>query len=150
MPQCQFLFSAIFVFQKSCTENILGIARDKLPVPYNHVTKTVPEDDLRGASQVARPHPVPASAGLRLGGVWAHLGSPDSASSPIYSSFRENPRHTRENPRKVPQPPSSPKHDSGDRSLCSGTLPERGISPGGISIDSTTIFIAILVSPDEE
>src|SRR3954467_12966901 len=62
MPQCQFLFSVVFVFQKSCTENILGNARDKLPVPYNHVMKTVPEDDLRGASQVARPHPGAARA----------------------------------------------------------------------------------------
>src|SRR3954453_21227501 len=71
MPQCQFLFSAVFVFQKSCTGNILGIARDKLPVPYNHVTKTVLEDDLRGASQVARPQPGAARAwpapGWRLG-----------------------------------------------------------------------------------
>ena len=29
MPQCQFLFSAVFVFQKSCTGNILGIGRNK-------------------------------------------------------------------------------------------------------------------------
>src|SRR4051812_33765788 len=113
MPQCQFLFSAIFVFQKSCTENILGIARDKLPVPYNHVTKTVPEDDLRGASQVNRPHPGAARAWPASG--W-RLGPPGRlrlASSPIYSLFRENPRGTRENPRKVLRPPSSPKKDSG-------------------------------------
>src|SRR3954467_7278641 len=76
MPQCQFLFSAVFVFQKSCTENILGIARDKLSVPYNDVTKTVPEDDLRGPARwpdptLARPGPDP-----RLGGVYAHLGTP--------------------------------------------------------------------------
>src|SRR3954464_1513309 len=48
MPQCQFMFSAVFVFQKSCTGNILGIAWDKLPVLLNHVTKTMPEGDLRG------------------------------------------------------------------------------------------------------
>src|SRR3954451_20242409 len=48
MPQCQFLFSAVFVFQKSCTGNILEIAWDKLPVPLNHVMKIVPEGDLRG------------------------------------------------------------------------------------------------------
>jgi hypothetical protein len=29
MPQCQFLFSAVFVFQKSYTGNILGIGRNK-------------------------------------------------------------------------------------------------------------------------
>src|SRR4051812_3432646 len=150
MPQCEFLFSAVFVFQKSCTGNILGIARDKFPVPYNHVTKTVPEDDLRGPTRWPDPTLAWLGPGPCLGGVWAHLGAPDSASSPIYSLFWENSRYTRENPRKVPQPPSSPKQDSGDKSLCSGTLPERGSAPGAISIDSTTIFIAVVVSPDEE
>src|SRR3954467_12237100 len=130
MPQCQFLFSAVFVFQKSCTRNILRIAWDKLPALLNHVTKTVSEGDLRGAARWPDPTQARPNPGPLLGGVWAHQGAPDSASSPIYSSFRENPRHTRENPRKVPQPPSSPKQDSGDRSLCSGTLPERGIAPG--------------------
>jgi hypothetical protein len=38
----------------------------------------------------------------------------------------------------------------GDRSLCSSTLPERGIALGTISIDSTTIFITVVVSHDEE
>src|SRR3954447_22291281 len=88
-------FSAVFVFQKSCTENILGIARDKLPVPYNHVTKAVPENDRKGASQVARPHPARPGLGPRQGGVWAHLGSPDSATSPIYSPILENHREMR-------------------------------------------------------
>jgi hypothetical protein len=31
-----------------------------------------------------------------------------------------------------------------------GTLPEWGIAPGAISIDSTTIFITVVVSYDEE
>src|SRR4051812_42175783 len=98
MPQCQFLFSAVFVFQKSCTGNILGIAWDKLPELLNHVTKTVSVGDLRGAARwpdptQARPAPSP-----RPGGVWAHQGAPDSASSPIYSSFRKTPRPPRKNP----------------------------------------------------
>src|SRR3954453_4061053 len=102
MPQCQFLFSAVFVFQKSCIGNTLGIASDKLPALLNHVTKTMPEGDLRGDARwpdptQARPDPSP-----RLGGIWAHQGAPESASSTIYSSFQENPRHLRENPRKVP------------------------------------------------
>src|SRR3954468_17472018 len=74
MPQCHFLFTAVFVFQKSCTGNILGIERDKLPVPYNYERKTVPENDRRGVSQVARPHPGAASPGpapgWRLGPPW--------------------------------------------------------------------------------
>src|SRR4051812_21281097 len=108
---------------------------------------------MTGGRPARWPDPTPArpGPGPRQGGVWAHLGSPDSASSPIYSPIPENPRGTRNIPRKVLQPPSSsPKQDSGDRSLCSGTLPERGSAPGAISIDSTTIFIAIVVSPDEE
>src|SRR3954468_22690607 len=98
MPQCQFLFSAIFVFQKSCTENILGIERDKLPTPYNYEGKTVPENDRRGVSQVARPHRGAASPRPAPGWPLGPPSLPDSASSPIYSPFRENPRETRNIP----------------------------------------------------
>src|SRR4051794_38478957 len=73
MPKCKFLFSAVFVFQKSCAENILGIERDKLPAPYNYEGNTVPENDRRGVSQVARPHPGAASPGPAPG--WC-LGPP--------------------------------------------------------------------------
>src|SRR3954454_19867168 len=82
MPQYQFLFSAVFVFQKSCTEIILGIARDKLPVPYNQVTKTVPENDRRGASQVARHHPGAARPGPAPG--WC-LGPPGTRSRRLFA-----------------------------------------------------------------
>src|SRR3954447_23641350 len=57
MPQCEFLFSTVFVFQESCRGNILGIARDRFPVPYFHVTKLEPEGDLKRGSQVARQGP---------------------------------------------------------------------------------------------
>src|SRR3954452_11663025 len=67
MPQCQFLFSAVFVFQKICTGNILGIERDKFPVPYNHVTKTVPEGDLRGGLPGGQ---TPSRRGLTLARAW--------------------------------------------------------------------------------
>src|SRR3954447_20164142 len=75
MPQCQFLFSAVFVFQKSCTGNILGIAWEKLLVPLNHVTKTVSEGDLRGAARWPDPIQARPDPGPRLGGVWAHQGA---------------------------------------------------------------------------
>ena len=38
----------------------------------------------------------------------------------------------------------------GTESLCSGTLPGRGIAPGAISIDSTAISITAADSHDEE
>src|SRR3954468_8202432 len=73
MPQCQFLFSAVFVFQKSCTENILGITWDKFPVPYFHVMKLEPERDLKGGSQVARQGP---GAGLPWPAPGGCMGPP--------------------------------------------------------------------------
>src|SRR4051812_37635608 len=97
MPQRQFLFSAIFVFQKSCTENILGIERDKLPAPYNYEGKTVPENNRRGVSQVARPHPGTASPRLAPGWRLGPPRLPDSASSPIYSPILENPKSIQNN-----------------------------------------------------
>ena len=57
MPQCQFLFSAVFVFQKSCTGNILGIARDKDPKSYFSVTKLEPEDEVQEGLEGLRQGP---------------------------------------------------------------------------------------------
>src|SRR4051794_20493670 len=90
MPQCLFLFSAVFVFQKSCKGNILGISWDKLPALLNHVTKTVSEGDLRGAARWPDPTQARPNPGPHLGGVWAHQGAPDSVSSPISYPYREN------------------------------------------------------------
>ncbi|RAV77725.1 hypothetical protein DBT52_09175 [Aerococcus mictus] len=82
--------------------------------------------------------------------VWAPRGSADIAPSPIYSPRRENPKTPSQFPRRVPQRRRHRQQVSGDRSLCSGTLPGRGIAPGAISIDATAIFIAAAVSHDEE
>src|SRR3954451_19187357 len=59
---------------------------------------------MTGGGSARWPDPTPARTALgpRRGGVWAHHGSPDSASSPIYSPIRKNPRETRNFPRKVP------------------------------------------------
>jgi hypothetical protein len=50
MPQCQFLFSAIFVFQKSYTENILGIGRNEIQNSYLPDTKT----ESRGETEISQ------------------------------------------------------------------------------------------------
>src|SRR3954451_21889536 len=84
MPQCQFLFSAVFVFQKSCTGNILAIARDKLPVPYNHVTKTVPEDDLRGGQPGGQTSP---RRGQTLSRTWVACGPTRAPPTPPLRLF---------------------------------------------------------------
>jgi hypothetical protein len=72
----------------------------------------------------------------------------------------ENPKTIREISRRVPHLRRHRRRISGDRSLCSGTLPRRGIAPGSISIglhavsavsiDLTAISIVVAASYDEE
>jgi hypothetical protein len=73
--------------------------------------------------------------------VWDPLVPSDIAPPPIYSLRRENPKSIGISPRKVPQRRRRRRPISGDRSLCSGTLPGWIIAPGAISIDSTAISI---------
>jgi hypothetical protein len=53
MPQCQFLFSDVFVFQKSYIANILGIGQNKSRSSYLPERKTKsrgePEPDQEAA-----------------------------------------------------------------------------------------------------
>jgi hypothetical protein len=84
------LFSAVFVFQKSYTENILGIGRNKTEVPIFPNTRRSPKQRRRGARgqphhRVARPSPWPRHQ------VVGPPGPPPSAAlPPIYSPRREN------------------------------------------------------------
>ena len=65
-----------------------------------------------------------------------HFGQNPSTVFDISSTGPERRRHRRQ--------------DSGDKILCSGTLPGWGIAPGVISIDSTAISIAVADYNDEE
>jgi hypothetical protein len=55
MPQCQFLFSAVFVFQKSYTGNILGIGRNKNQKSYFADTKTESKGETEEGQEAATP-----------------------------------------------------------------------------------------------
>ena len=55
MPQCQFPVFCCFVFQKSCTGNILGIGRNKSRSQYFTETKTESRGGSKKGSRVARP-----------------------------------------------------------------------------------------------
>jgi hypothetical protein len=55
MPQCQFLFSAVFVFQKSYTGNILGIGRNERQSSYLPDTKTESKGEMEESQEVAAP-----------------------------------------------------------------------------------------------
>jgi hypothetical protein len=50
-----FLFSAVFVFQKSYTGNILGIGRNKIQTFYFYRSFTKTEDETEGGQEPATP-----------------------------------------------------------------------------------------------
>ena len=55
MPQCQFLFSAVFVFQKSQSGNILGIGRNLDRTSYFSNTYTESKGETEGSHEAATP-----------------------------------------------------------------------------------------------
>jgi hypothetical protein len=68
MPQCQFPISAVFVFQKSYTGNILGIGRDKSQNSYFSRSVMESKAETEGHHRAAAPwhgagHPLAAPGG---------------------------------------------------------------------------------------
>jgi hypothetical protein len=55
MPHGQFMFSAIFVFQKNYTGNILGIGRNKSQSSYLPDTKTESKGETEESQEAAAP-----------------------------------------------------------------------------------------------
>ena len=108
MPQCQFLFSAVFGFRKVTQEIFSELDKTNCEVPIFTRRRRSPKESRRGATW--RPHQAQArpDPGPRLGVVWAPLASPDLALPPISSPSQENPKSISINPRKVPSLPSSP------------------------------------------
>jgi hypothetical protein len=86
------LFSAVFVFQKSYTRNILRIEQNKSRTSYFYRSFTTTEDETEGGSEPgsppgARPSPCPHCPMVRLAGPTS-----DDALSPISSPQREKPK----------------------------------------------------------
>src|SRR3954454_23587705 len=113
MPQCQFLFSAVFRFRKVTQEIFSELDDSKTEVPIFSVPKELtwrePIWGHRVATRglgAASPGPAPR---VRVG----PLAASDSASSPIYSTYRESPRHPSHIPRKVPSRSPSPNPSRG-------------------------------------
>jgi hypothetical protein len=119
-----------------------------------------PNGSQRGARghphhQGTRPRPWPCPPMARP--PWP---TSDAAFSPIRSLGTENPKWIGVFPRAVPQRSRRRRHISGDRSLCSGTLPgwesaPRAISidvvaSSAVSIDFTAISTNLVVSYNEE
>src|SRR4051812_22365784 len=75
MPQCKFLFSAVFVFQKSCMGNILGIAREKNP------------RTLRREPEACRGCQISPRRGQPWARAWAWSGPPRAPPTPPFRLF---------------------------------------------------------------
>jgi hypothetical protein len=126
------LFSAVFVFQKRYTGNILGIERNKSRSSYfsRHETESKAETEgSRGQPhhRVARP-----ALGPRHQVVGPPSPPPDAALPPVYSPRGKTLRTWsifHETYCKLP--PSSTRDWEGPETL-PGTLPERGITTGGL------------------
>jgi hypothetical protein len=150
MPQCQYLFSVVFVFQKSYIGNILRIGQNEAQSSYfpRHETESKEETE-RGQEETTPSGGTGALLAVPPCGV-GPLGALCIAPSPIKSLRHENPKSIGVFPDKVPQCRHHRRPILGYRNLCSGTLPRWGIALEAISIDSTTISIDIVVSHDEE
>jgi hypothetical protein len=123
------LFSAIFVFQKSYTGNILGIGRNKSPTFYFYQSFAKTEDETEGSRGWPHPRVARARVWLRHQGVSRPGPPPDVALSPISSPRREKPKGRISFPRNILQAAaitvvgsggsrSSSRHTAGEGNLC--------------------------------
>jgi hypothetical protein len=158
MPQCQFLaFCCFCVSEKLHRKYSRNWTKRSPKFLFPPDTRRSPKKSRRGAR--GQPHQVvvrvtPWACHPMVWGPW--LPS-DIAPPPKKSLRHENPKSVGVFPSKVPQRRRRRRPISGDRSLCSDTLPGWGSAPGAISIDSTTISIDftaisidVAVSHDEE
>jgi hypothetical protein len=141
----------LFFYSRILPKEIFSeLDETKAEVPIFLTQRWSPKGRQRRAER--RPHHRVARAHLwpHHHMVWAPRVPSDIALPPINFPRRENPKGVGLHPWKVRHHRHHRRPISGDRSLCSGTLPGRGIAPGAISMDSTTIFIAVADSHDEE
>jgi hypothetical protein len=120
------MFSAIFVFQRSYTGNILGIGRNKSRSPIFTEALQRPKMRQRGDRgqahhRVAWPSPWPCHHMVRLGGPPS-----DAALLPISSPRREKPRGRIDFPRNILQAAAIAVARSGG-STCSSRHPVGGL-----------------------
>jgi hypothetical protein len=87
-----FLFSVVFVFQKSYTGNILGIGWNKSRTSYFYQSFAKTEDETEGGQGPASPPGGTAQPRLRPPVVRPPWSTPDAAPSPIKSPRQEKPK----------------------------------------------------------
>jgi hypothetical protein len=107
------LFSAIFVFQKSYTRNILRIGRNKSRTSYFYRSFAKTEDETEGGQRLATPQGARPSPWPRPPMVSPPGPPPDGAPSPIKSPRREKPKGRIAFPRNILQAAAAVESRSG-------------------------------------
>jgi hypothetical protein len=133
MPQCQFL-----IFYCFCVSEMLhrkysrNWTKQKPDVQIFHGASRSPK--RRRSRARGRPHHRAAwpRAGPRPLVVWAPWSTSDAAPSPIKTPRREKPKGLITFPETHRDPPPSSTRDREGPEALSGTLPERGITTGGL------------------
>jgi hypothetical protein len=116
------LFSAVFVFQKSYTGNILGIGRNQSQSPI--ISPKLTENRRGGRVGPRGPH-TPGRRGPGPGRapyVRGRPGSPLTMPLRLYKASGRKTLGIGNFPERVPQLRHRRRRILGDRSLCSGTL----------------------------
>jgi hypothetical protein len=125
------LFSAVFVFQKSYTEIFSELDETKAEPPIFPEASQSPKKRRRGARGRAHPRALRPSPWPRHQGVRPPSPPPNAALPPIYSPRWEKPKGLINFPRNILQATPIVDMRSGGSAL-PGTVPERGITTGGL------------------
>ena len=150
MPSASFLFSAVLGFRKVKQEIFSELDEMKTQPPIFPTRTRSPKGRRRRAT--IQPHHVVAWPPSGCAGTWcgAHGRLWPSYFGLFIAPDAKNPKRMDYLSRKVPLCRCYWNLVSGGQKLCFGALPGRGIAPGAISIDSTTMFIDVAASHDEE
>jgi hypothetical protein len=141
------LFSAVFVFQKSYRGNIPGIERNKSQSTGDGVQSR--DRGGPGSSHTMGWCGQPLARATRWWGHLAHLLTPPFC---LYIFLGEENLNTRSIFTKYCKPPPSSTRDREGPEALHGTLPERGITAGGLLhhhaclwIDAWVVFLGLRV-----
>ena len=146
MPQCQFLFSAVFGFRKAILQISSELDETKSQIPMFSDMFQKSEGETKEGSKAPSPYhgaggpPAAPPCGERAHlwprprVAWAPRVPATAALSPIYSSRLENPKAPSLSSRTYSPPPPPSTLTRGVPEALPGTLPERGIITGGLYI----------------
>ncbi len=132
MPQCHLpVFLLFLVPGKSENEYSRNWTGQKPKCLFFRKSSDARVQDKEGQGATTPPGHA-AQPGPRQGVVRPALAPPRPLLPPISCPRDENPKYPIKNRRKSLQPPSSPSLDREGSEALPGTLPERGIHPGGL------------------